>query len=560
MDASDGTTRHTHHRVDSVTSTTTVLVVAGADTDTTSPLALDEEKLPTLRAEGPIDGLKRLSEESVDCVVVDHHLSSLSIEQFLSELRADRPNLPVIVVGDTPSPDSLLQLLSDADTTYLQAPTSEELLNHVKRTIARHRADHALNIHARLKELCWEIAGEVATPTSRTAVEQTVYDRLMASGLYRFAWVGTYETATDQLSLSVPIVGTFGPEQLDSLAGEDREFVERAVRTGTVTVADSAAPTRSASNVRRPGDSPAPVSTRRSTDSWLRSATVPLEGGDTVHGVLLLTSDRADAFDGAAVDVLETLGRVVGSALERLEMEDSAGVETVPASSQEVEQVVETVEEFSRTLAHELRGPLGLALAHLELGRETGDSEELDRVESALEQIETVVDHLSTVAGVDDVETSTRRDFEADAEEAWAQVEAPNATLEVVDSAPIEADHDLVVWLFSNLFRNAVTHAGSDVTIRVGRLGNGVQPSHSNATDETGFFVQDDGDGIPSENRDNVFDRGFTTLDDGLGIGLSIVKTIAEAHGWDITVTEGSGGGARFEISGVDFQTSQAEG
>jgi signal transduction histidine kinase len=95
--------------------------------------------------------------------------------------------------------------------------------------------------------------------------------------------------------------------------------------------------------------------------------------------------------------------------------------------------------------------------------------------------------------------------------------------------------------VLENLFRNAIEHGRSDVTIRVGTL-----------SDETGFYVEDDGPGIPSDTRDEVFEQGYSTADDGTGFGLSIVREIAEAHGWEISATDSAEGGARFEIRGVD--------
>jgi len=70
---------------------------------------------------------------------------------------------------------------------------------------------------------------------------------------------------------------------------------------------------------------------------------------------------------------------------------------------------------------------------------------------------------------------------------------------------------------------------------------------------EDGFYVEDDGPGIPEENRTDIFDAGYSTAEEGTGLGLSIVKRVAEAHGWDITVTESEVGGGRFEITGVEF-------
>jgi signal transduction histidine kinase len=90
--------------------------------------------------------------------------------------------------------------------------------------------------------------------------------------------------------------------------------------------------------------------------------------------------------------------------------------------------------------------------------------------------------------------------------------------------------------------RNAIEHAGEGVTVTVGELEDG-----------DGFYIADDGEGIPEEEREEVFDTGYSTSEDGTGFGLSIVEEIVTAHGWSIDVTESKDGGARFEISGVEM-------
>jgi signal transduction histidine kinase len=69
-----------------------------------------------------------------------------------------------------------------------------------------------------------------------------------------------------------------------------------------------------------------------------------------------------------------------------------------------------------------------------------------------------------------------------------------------------------------------------------------------------GFYVADDGPGIPATERGSVFEAGYSTDSGGTGFGLSIVATIAEAHGWTVEVTESEAGGARFEVTGVAFE------
>jgi signal transduction histidine kinase len=123
-------------------------------------------------------------------------------------------------------------------------------------------------------------------------------------------------------------------------------------------------------------------------------------------------------------------------------------------------------------------------------------------------------------------------------EACWQHVETAEATLETTTDKTIRADRSRLQQLIENLVRNAVEHGRDDVTVTIGDL-------------ETGFYIADDGTGIPADERESVFDAGYSTADDGTGFGLSIVKQVADAHGWDITLTESEAGGARFEITGT---------
>ena len=118
----------------------------------------------------------------------------------------------------------------------------------------------------------------------------------------------------------------------------------------------------------------------------------------------------------------------------------------------------------------------------------------------------------------------------------WRGVETADADVVVEAGMTVLADPDRLEQLLENLIRNAIEHGGSDVTVTVGRLADG-------------FFVEDDGPGIGEETRDEIFEFGYTTNDEGTGFGLAIVGEIVEGHGWEIEVTAGRDGGARFEIT-----------
>jgi signal transduction histidine kinase len=100
----------------------------------------------------------------------------------------------------------------------------------------------------------------------------------------------------------------------------------------------------------------------------------------------------------------------------------------------------------------------------------------------------------------------------------------------------IEADADRFRQLLENLLSNAIEHGRT--TVRVVALSDG-------------FAIADDGPGVAETNRDRVFDRGYSTSEDGTGIGLAVVREIADAHGWDVCITDSTDGGARFEFTGV---------
>ncbi|WP_121823638.1 histidine kinase N-terminal 7TM domain-containing protein [Halostella salina] len=106
------------------------------------------------------------------------------------------------------------------------------------------------------------------------------------------------------------------------------------------------------------------------------------------------------------------------------------------------------------------------------------------------------------------------------------------------------------------LYRSAESADGGPaqrppVTVRVGTLERVGSDREAGAT---GFYVADDGLGIPPENQEAVFERSYTTDDDGTGLGLAIVRDVAEAHGWSVAATESTDGGARFEVTGVEFR------
>lgn len=200
----------------------------------------------------------------------------------------------------------------------------------------------------------------------------------------------------------------------------------------------------------------------------------------------------------------------------------------------------ERLDNFSSVVSHDLQNPISIASGHFGMLRDD-ISDEYDKNAEAVENAHTRMANL-----VDDLLTLARQGQQATeiepvslssvANSCWGIVNTPNSDLEVVTDEKIQADRAQLRQLLENLMKNAVTHGGSDVTVTIG-------------TFDGGFYIEDDGSGIPGDKVDQIFDTGFTTSDNGSGIGLMIVSDIAENHGWEVTVTDSDSGGARFEFT-----------
>jgi PAS domain S-box-containing protein len=256
------------------------------------------------------------------------------------------------------------------------------------------------------------------------------------------------------------------------------------------------------------------------------------------------------------------------------------------------------LEEFASVVSHDLRNPLNVAEGHLELVREDGpDDERLDAVSCAHDRMNDLIDDLLTLAREgEEVGTLEAVDIGDCVDQCWRNVETADARIDLRTNRTLRADPTRLQQLLENLVRNAVEHGSTSPrsqapddavehgstdnrtqsddavehgsTSSEGRSPSGSRPAAGDDQPRTtdidvtvtvgdlddGFYVADDGPGVPESEPESLFDAGYTTSENGTGFGLSIVEQIADAHGWEIRVTESEAGGARFEITGVGFE------
>jgi len=272
--------------------------------------------------------------------------------------------------------------------------------------------------------------------------------------------------------------------------------------------------------------------------SWLiRRALRPVE-------TLTATAERVHP--GNLAERIPLTGR--GDELDRL-----AGV--FNAMLARVEAGIASVRDFTLHASHELKTPLTILSAETELalGDPTATDAERQRLASQFEEIRrlaALVDALGLLAKADaGLSVIAREPLRLDEMLRVAVADARilavphNITIELIrcDDASLNGDRAGLRQVLLNLLGNAVKHNQPEGWVRV--------ELRANAEDFT-LSVENTGSPIPSELLPRIFDRfvrgpGAT---EGAGLGLSITKTIVEAHGGAVTCINRAEGGAQFAV------------
>ncbi|MEO6912908.1 MAG: HAMP domain-containing sensor histidine kinase [Candidatus Baltobacteraceae bacterium] len=203
--------------------------------------------------------------------------------------------------------------------------------------------------------------------------------------------------------------------------------------------------------------------------------------------------------------------------------------------------------QFAADAAHELRSPLATIATLAQAAGPAADDRAREAfatiAETALEA-STLIAELLTLArdpapgalhaepvDLGAVIAVTAREFAAIAQSRSITITAAPA------SAIVTGDERRLKEVARNLIANALRHAASTV-----RVFTRADAQHAY------LIVEDDGEGIPSELREKVFERFYRRSDDGQGsgLGLAIVRWVAHAHGGEISVAAAYGGGAQF--------------
>jgi signal transduction histidine kinase len=214
-------------------------------------------------------------------------------------------------------------------------------------------------------------------------------------------------------------------------------------------------------------------------------------------------------------------------------------------------------QRLSAEISHELRTPLASVIAEAQFAQRHGvEDDTLTRILERSQELRRTLDALMAAARAEYSPRIARADAVACAQAAIARAAGMRPALTMSVAAPAETilvgvEAELVQRILAPLLENAVRHAASRVTLRVRREDDAVV-----------FSVQDDGPGVPADERDAIFApgpgkdgpastgaaaRSTAVASSGAGLGLALCRRLATSAGGEVRLEPGDGG-ARFTV------------
>ncbi len=232
----------------------------------------------------------------------------------------------------------------------------------------------------------------------------------------------------------------------------------------------------------------------------------------------------------------------------------AANAESVRVS-EENERLLAMQRRFLQDASHQLRTPITIALGHSELlARHLADNQDkrdIDVVVGELNRLRLLSERLLLIAASANPdflqpEPVELADFLTDVLARWRPTANRRWQLGRLDDATVAADRERLGLAIDALLENAVQHTGRDDTIRLSVVRTG-RPGRA------GLVVEDTGAGIGPAELEHIFERFATGSHAaghrGTGLGLALVRAVAEGHGGVVAAYSALGQGSRFELT-----------
>jgi len=497
--------------------------------------SVDREEFTVTPARSVSEAEAVLEAVDIDCIVCDYQMPGTNGLEFLRRIRQQEPNKPFILFTNKGSADIASEAIKTGVTDYLRkdgGPEQYEVLaNRIANAVEQERGRLT---RTQLRESTAVISGlyDVINETDLSFAEKI--NRVLRLGTNELGYPIGYITHVEGDSLEIiSAVGDHEMIQENATISIDTTYCKHTIEE----------------------DKPHAISDAVKDDQWADSRTLDDTGlrcyvgapiivdGET-YGTLCFASTQPKHETTVEDDELtvKTLAQWVGYEIDRHQYE------------RELKRQIDRLEEFTGVVSHDLRNPLNIAQGRIDIVKQECESDSIGAIDRALGRMEAIIEDTLALARqgqtVDESEIEPVN-IESVIDHCREIVDIGESEIRLIDDFVAHTDRNRYYQLFENLIRNAVEHSDRPVTIRVGLLNVMFTSTRVESDGTFGFYVEDDGPGVPAEQREQVFEPGESTNPQGTGFGLSIVKRIAEAHSWEVELKDSFDGGARFEFTNV---------
>lgn len=381
-----------------------------------------------------------------------------------------------------------------------------------------------------LQRLVHSIIDEIESANSREEIElNTITEIVQTIDECVFAWTGVIDNDSRKLRPRAHRgTANISPPVID-LKNNDGKFsipIKEPIRNSSPTFI---------SNAQYSNDIPEKWRDTAVSESYNSFAVLPLMYKQYRYGVIVLYFDVGNPFTQSLITGLNMLCELVS--LSIFSMEAASDATEMEAEIDELEQ---RIGQFMSVLSHDLRNPLNAAQGYTDMYLKDGNEEHLQWVEKSHSRIEQLItDMLKLLKEGEPITSAKNVPVKDVAREAWELVDTESASIDIDTEFVATMNASRCQRLFEILFNNAIEHGGDDVRITIGTIED---------DDVEGFYISDNGVGLPELSSRNVFHHGYSTDNNGTGLGLTIAQNIVQSHGWKIDTCESGSGGARFNI------------
>lgn len=349
------------------------------------------------------------------------------------------------------------------------------------------------------------VSRAITEATDAADLARSLPDVLTEPPENRVAWIGQpgHQSGTIRIRASSATLP-------DTITDLEESTTRRVIDSDTVTTLDAE-------------ECPEYNSLRRSEDIAPAAAAVVIPIPALDHSTVLHLYTDGDLSHSGAPETFSRVADLLADGFEYREVKRNLHRER------------ERLEALRSLVSHDFGNPINIAAGRLNLVGAECDSEHIDHVESALEKLESLADEgLLFVKAGRELDEQSELAVDSLAADCWELIDDSAASLSV-EPMTVYAESERLRMLLNQLFDNAVVHSEDPVTVTVGPL-----------PDDRGFYVEDDGPGIPEDELEYVFDRGYTTVSERDGHGLAVVEEIVDALGWEAEIVAAEG--TRIEI------------